>query len=184
VKLFWANADCGHRNPEQLSRFKPGEIIQLKHSVKGTRMLHHDILSFSYPHGLYAAAKRKPGPGRSSVGFVLGTRVFALWREDQHYYSAIVQKRLGKDTYLVQFDDDESEVKVSLSQMRLCEKLQPRDSVILKTDSVLVSDFRKDGSFTVKKLVDFSAVKISAYDIHEEWGDRKLLDSEIVCALN
>jgi hypothetical protein len=146
-------------------------------------MLHHDILSFSYPHGLYAAAKRKPGPGRSSVGFVLGTRVFALWREDQHYYSAIVQKRLGKDTYLVQFDDDESEVKVSLSQMRLCEKLQPRDSVILKTDSVLVSDFRKDGSFTVKKLVDFSAVKISAYDIREEWGDRKLLDSEIVCAL-
>ncbi|KAJ6577710.1 hypothetical protein B0H19DRAFT_1121146 [Mycena capillaripes] len=168
VRFFWEHADCGNRNHEQISRFKVDEIIQLKPSAKGT------------------VSRRKPGPGRSSVGLILGTRVFALWTEDKHYYSGIVQKRSGKNpnAYVVRFDDDESEVTVSLKHMRLCSQLRRGDTTILKTDSVVVSDLRSDGGFMVKKLVDHTAVKISAHDIEEEWEDRQLTHADILCELD
>ncbi|KAF7335545.1 hypothetical protein MVEN_02208400 [Mycena venus] len=147
VKLFWKNADCGPRNYQQMSKFTPGEIIYLKQaSSKGT------------------ACKTKPGPGRSSVGLIVGTRVFALWPETNHYYSAVVQRRSGAGSYVVLFDEDETEHTVPLKHLRACEQLRKGDRIVVKTDNFEVSDSRFDGSFTVEKILDYSNITISAYD--------------------
>ncbi|KAJ7036685.1 hypothetical protein C8F04DRAFT_463373 [Mycena alexandri] len=159
IQAFWRDADYGNRNPEQLSRFKVNETIKLKTSVTGK-------------------PKSKPGPGRSSEGIILGSRVFALWAEDQHYYSGIVQRRTGLD-YVVRFDGDDTEVIVPLNHMRLCSKLRCKDSVILKTDNVGVVGIQEDGTITVQKEVDYSSVKISAYNVEYEWRDRQPSAEEI-----
>ncbi|KAJ7671294.1 hypothetical protein DFH06DRAFT_113158 [Mycena polygramma] len=168
VRLFWLNADCGHRNPDQMSKFKQGEIIKLKQAS-------------ALPKGKGSPRKRKPGPSRSSVGLI-GTRVFALWAEDKHYYSGVVQRRVGtSSTYVVRFDDDDEEVKVHLKHMRACNQIKPGDNAILKSDNVVVSNVRGDASFMVEKVADHTTVKISAYDIEEEWADRRLAHEDIVC---
>ncbi|KAJ7697504.1 hypothetical protein B0H14DRAFT_3529344 [Mycena olivaceomarginata] len=148
VKLFWKNADCGGRNHEKISQFCLGEVIHLKTPSSKT-------------------PKRKPGPGRSSASLITGTRVFALWPETQHYYSAVVQRRSGAGGYV---------------DMRPCQKLRAGDTVILKTDSVVVADFQDDGAIVVNKNVDYSSIMISAYEIDQEWDDRVLSHSDIVCA--
>jgi hypothetical protein len=53
--------------------------------------------------------------------------------------------------------------------------------VILKTDSVVVADFRDDGAIVVNKNVDYSSIMISAYEVDQEWDDRVLSHSDIVC---
>ncbi|KAJ7671311.1 hypothetical protein DFH06DRAFT_1365982 [Mycena polygramma] len=163
VRLFWSNADCGHRNHEQLSRFKTGEVIKLKNT------------SFKE-----SPRKKKPGPGRSSVGLITGTRVFALCPEDKLYHSGVVQRFTKNNSYVVRFEDDNTEAKVSLKHMRPCEQLREGDSVILKTDNVVVGKVRSDGSFIVNKRVDYTTVKLSSYDVEKEWADRKLAHEEIV----
>jgi hypothetical protein len=54
--------------------------------------------------------------------------------------------------------------------------------VILKTDSVVVADFRDDGAIVVNKNVDYSSIMISAYEVDQEWDDRVLSRPDIVCA--
>ncbi|KAJ6483730.1 hypothetical protein C8R47DRAFT_1217424 [Mycena vitilis] len=163
VGLFWANADCGGRNPDQLFKFKTGEVIKLKQPM-----------SKANPR------KRKR---RVSVTEIVGTRVFALWAEDKHYYSAVVQRRVGyrSHNYIVRFDDIDTEVKLPLKHMRACSQLRKGDTVILQTDSVVVADLRADSAFMVKKAVDYSAVKISPYYIEKEWAERQLAHEDIVC---
>ncbi|KAJ7235637.1 hypothetical protein B0H12DRAFT_1141397 [Mycena haematopus] len=164
VRLFWANADCGPRNPNQISKFSSGEIIHLKQSSSKVRKT------------------KKPGPGRSSVGLITGTRVFALWPETQQYYSGVVQKRSGAGSYVIRFDEDESEFTVPLTHMRPCTELRKGDTVVLKTDNAVVSELRDDGTVMVKKSVNCSNIAISAYDVDEQWDDRMLAHSDIVCA--
>ncbi|KAJ7671352.1 hypothetical protein DFH06DRAFT_1177314 [Mycena polygramma] len=163
VGLFWANADCGGRNPDQLFKFKTGEVIKLKQPMsKGN------------------SRKRKR---RASVTEIVGTRVFALWAEDKHYYSAVVQRRVGyrSHSYIVRFDDTDAEVKLPLKHMRPCSLLRKGDTVILQTDNVVVADLRSDSAFLVKKAVDYSAVKISPYYIEKEWAQRQLAHEDVVC---
>jgi hypothetical protein len=112
---------------------------------------------------------------------ITGTRVFALWPETQHYYSAVIQRRSVAGGYVVRFDDDESET-VRLKDMRPCQKLRVGDTVILKMDSVVVADFSDDGAIVVNKNVDHSSIMISAYEVDQEWDDRVLSHSDIVCA--
>ncbi|KAJ7770081.1 hypothetical protein B0H16DRAFT_1881849 [Mycena metata] len=161
IQTFWRDADYGNRNPEQLSRFKPNEKVKLKTSVTGK-------------------PKSKPGPGRSSAGMVMGSRVFALHAEDHHYYSGVVQRRSGLN-YVVRFDEDDTEVTVPLKHLRLCAKLRCKDTVILKADNVEVVGIEEDGRITVQKVADYSSVKISAYNVEHEWRDREPSDEEIHC---
>ncbi|KAJ7671324.1 hypothetical protein DFH06DRAFT_923084, partial [Mycena polygramma] len=111
------------------------------------------------------------------------TRVFALWAEDKHYYSAVVQRRVGyrSHSYIVRFDDIDTEVKLPLKHMRPCSLLRKGDTVILQTDSVVVADLRSNSAFLVKKAVDYSAVKISPYYIEKEWAERQLAHEDVVC---
>ncbi|KAF8175724.1 hypothetical protein K438DRAFT_2022846 [Mycena galopus ATCC 62051] len=163
VRHFWANADCGPRNHEQMSKFSPGEVVHLKQpSSKGWK---------------------KPGPGRSSVGLITGTQVFALWPETKLYYYAIVQKRSGARSYVVRFDEDESELVVPLKNMRACDHLREGDRVVCKTDKAEISEIREDGTIRAGKKVDYSTISISAYDVDADWNDRMLSHSDIVCAI-
>ncbi|KAJ6461272.1 hypothetical protein C8R47DRAFT_1159782 [Mycena vitilis] len=164
VRKFWSHADCGHRNHEQLSKFKAGEVIRLKDTSSKEN-----------------SRKKILGPGRSSVGLITGTHVFALCPEDKLYHSAIVQRFTKNNSYVVRFEDDNTEAKVALNHMRRCEQLREGDSVILKTDNVVVKKIRPDGSFIVNKRVDYSTVKLSSYEVEKEWADRKLAHDEIVC---
>lgn len=54
--------------------------------------------------------------------------------------------------------------------------------MILKTDNVVVADFQDDGATVFNKNVDYSSIMISAYEVDQEWDDRVLLHSDIVCA--
>ncbi|KAJ7152823.1 hypothetical protein C8R46DRAFT_1302036 [Mycena filopes] len=163
ITNFWKNADVtGGRNHEQLSKFDDNEVIKLKPPSK--------------------KPASKPGPGRSSAGFTLGTRVFALWAEDQHYYSAVVQRRAGFN-YVVRFDEDNLEITLPLKDMRACADLRTGDTIILKnTEDVGVSEIQDSGSIIVKTRADCSSIKISRYDIEQEWGKRQLRPSQVVCA--
>ncbi|KAJ7776628.1 hypothetical protein DFH07DRAFT_980903 [Mycena maculata] len=164
LKLFWKNVDIGGRDHKNLSLFKVGEVIELRESSTPSK----DV------------PKRKPGPGRSSAG-LLGTKVFALWAEDQHYYAAEVQQRQGKK-YLVKFYEDHSELTVSLKEMRPCSGLRPSDTVIQMADEIRVFAVGEDGTLTLKKRADVTAVKLSAWAVENEWQDRMLSHKDIICA--
>ncbi|KAK6985148.1 hypothetical protein R3P38DRAFT_2805903 [Favolaschia claudopus] len=164
VEQFWLHADCGDRTHEELHKFRDGEIIELKEKQP--------------PSG---GTKKKPGPGRSSVGLITGTRVFALWPENQHYYSGVVQKKSGATNYIVRFDEDDTELSLPLKHMRRCDKIRSGDRVILKTDTVEFGELREDGSMSITKEIDYSSITLSAYDVEKEWGDRLLLPSQVKC---
>ncbi|KAJ6461282.1 hypothetical protein C8R47DRAFT_1241164 [Mycena vitilis] len=154
----WANADCGGRHTAQLFKFKTGEVIKLKQPMLKVN-----------------SRKRKH---RACVTEIVGTRVFALWAEDKHYYSAVVQRRVEyrSHNYIVRFDDIDTEVKLPL---RACSQLRKGDTVILQTDSVVVADLSADSALMVKKAADYSAVKISPYHIEKEWAERQLAHGDI-----
>ncbi|KAJ7769840.1 hypothetical protein B0H16DRAFT_1776711 [Mycena metata] len=160
ITQFWKNADLGPRIQTQLSKFNIGEVIKLKPTKP----------------------RSKPGPGRSSEGVILGTQVFALWPEDQHYYPAVIQRRSGTN-YVVRFDEDGSEITLPLKHMRACSDLRRGDAIILKADEIEVSEVRDDGSIVVEKTADYTSIKISAYEIEHEWSRRQLRPSRIICAL-
>ncbi|KAJ7683223.1 hypothetical protein B0H17DRAFT_1333352 [Mycena rosella] len=159
LQTFWRRAELRGRDPKRLRLFKMGEIISLPNE----------------------APKEKPGPGRSSVGLILGTRVFALWPETCYYQSAVVQRRI-EDEYEVRFDEDDVKFIVALEHMRPCAEIQEGDTVILKADSARISAVKEDGTLRIKKRIGIDDIRISAWSIEDEWGDRKLAHEDIDCA--
>ncbi|KAJ6509756.1 hypothetical protein DFH09DRAFT_1100692 [Mycena vulgaris] len=162
LKAFWKRAKLDGRNYKHLKQFKMHEVIQPAEKA-------------------VQASNRKPGPGRSSAGLVTGTRVFALWHENNHYYSAVVQRRKG-NKYVVQFDEDDSHHVVSLKHMRACADLREDDTVMQKSDVARIWEIKADGSFTIQKELNINSITISGWSIDDEWGDRKLTHKDIVCA--
>ncbi|KAJ7122569.1 hypothetical protein C8R43DRAFT_1032602 [Mycena crocata] len=126
--------------------------------------------------------KQKPGPGRSSEGLVpTGTRVFALWADDHHYYSGVIQRRVH-DKYVVRYDSDGTEVALPLTDMRPCSKLLVGDSVLLIKDNVVLSDVGENGEVEITRSGKFSDIKISEYCIWRDWEGRELRRRDVVCA--
>ncbi|KAJ7470932.1 hypothetical protein FB451DRAFT_1472670 [Mycena latifolia] len=163
VKTFWRKALAGpnDRNYTDLSKFRTAYL--------------------AYVLALLVARKQKPGPGRSSVGLITGTRVFALWPETRHYYSAVVQRRKGTE-YVVRFDQDESELTVPLKHMRACAKLRTGDTIIMKDDTVPVAKINADGSLAIQRSLDIDGIMLSAWSVEAEWRHRKLSHKDIACA--
>ncbi|KAJ7676245.1 hypothetical protein B0H17DRAFT_1207378 [Mycena rosella] len=111
VKTFWRRvaSRLDGRHHTNLHKFKLGEIIALPTEC---------------------VRKRKPGLKSSATG----TRVFALWPETRHYYSGVVQRRVG-NKYGVRFDEDDTELTVALKHMRPCAQLREDDTIILNSDT-------------------------------------------------
>lgn len=120
------------------------------------------------------------------------TRVFALWKQDGHYYSGVVHSRGMKNKHLVKFDDG-TEDEVELKNMRRRELLVG-DRVIVTQDNVkgVVSDTShadSRGSFKLEidngdavatAEVGFGDIRIANRTIQSQWKERTVMAQHIV----
>ncbi|KAF9227698.1 hypothetical protein BS17DRAFT_694286 [Gyrodon lividus] len=120
------------------------------------------------------------------------TRVFALWKQDGHYYSGTVHSHKLKTKYLVRFDD-ETEDEVELKNMRRCE-LVVGDHVILIQDNLRgkvndVSQMVSDGLIQVEVDngaaiatcgVELGDIRIASRTLQSQWKARTLTAEAII----
>ncbi|KAH0827185.1 hypothetical protein J3R83DRAFT_4878 [Lanmaoa asiatica] len=120
------------------------------------------------------------------------TRVFALWKQDGHYYPGIVHSRGLKNKHLVKFDDG-TEDEVELKNMRRRELLVG-DRVIVIQDNVKgvvtdISHIDSHGSFKLEidnveavatVQVGFGDIRIANRTIQSQWKDRTVVAESIV----
>ncbi|KAG1832043.1 hypothetical protein EV424DRAFT_1313201 [Suillus variegatus] len=119
------------------------------------------------------------------------TRVFALWRQDGHYYAGTVHSLQTGTKYLIKFDD-ETEDHVDVAMLRRCE-LRVGDGVILchgnlrgtvvgisRMQSGSVSVEVDDGSDTISSDYAISDLRIASRAIQSHWKDRTLTADSIV----
>jgi len=110
---------------------------------------------------------------------VHATRVFALWKQDEHCYSGVVHSIEVGDKYMVQFDDGTSAV-LNIDQMRCCQ-LQVGDDVLVanrtRGSKVVGVDKLADNLVTINldnDIVDFEIrdIRIAHKTIGYTWRDR------------
>ena len=145
-----------------------------------------------------AVAPRSGKRLRSAVSSTRGltaepaTRVFALWKQDGHYYSGVVHSRGLKNKHLVKFDDG-TEDEVELKNM--CRReLLVGDRVITTQDNIkrVVSDVSHADSHGWFKLefdngeavstlqVGFGDIRIANRTIRSQWKERAVALENIV----
>ncbi|PCH37988.1 hypothetical protein WOLCODRAFT_135978 [Wolfiporia cocos MD-104 SS10] len=120
------------------------------------------------------------------------TRVFAVWKQDGHYYPGTVHSRVSAEParYRIQFDDNETDV-VDLSKMRIG-RLQLGDQVIAVEESaqatvVDVSRLESDHQVTIefdehdRRTVAVEDLCIAARTLVKQWEERTLTAEEVVC---
>ena len=145
-----------------------------------------------------AVATRSAKRLRSGVSSVRGltaepaTRVFALWKQDGHYYSGVVHSRGLKNKYLVRFDDG-TEDEVELKNMRRRELLVG-DRVIIIQDNIkgVVGDVSHadshdsftldadDGKAVTTHSVRFKDIRIANRTVQSRWKQRMAVAENIV----
>lgn len=110
-----------------------------------------------------------------------GTRVFALWLQDGHYYPGTVHSIDNNSRYLVQFDDD-TKATLSLSQIRSCQ-LNVGDDVMFGESSrparVVEVDDADEGFVKVSRddqieSISISDLRVAHKTILYAWKDRTL----------
>lgn len=119
------------------------------------------------------------------------TRVFALWRQDGHYYAGTVHSLQTGTKYLIKFDD-ETDDHVDVAMLRRCE-LQVGDAVIISHGSLrgTVVDISQmesgsvevefdDGSDTTRSTHAISDFRIASRAIQSHWKNRTLTADSIV----
>ncbi|KAI6045718.1 hypothetical protein EDC04DRAFT_3104337 [Pisolithus marmoratus] len=143
--------------------------------------------------GTRSIKRLRSGASTNRAASEPATRVFALWKQDGHYYSGIVHSALprrGSTKYLVKFDDG-TEDEVELKNMRRSE-LYVGDSVIVSNGARgKVSDVRElesrgiflvkvdDGEKTVASEVELADIRIANRVLQNQWKDR-ILDPEAI----
>ncbi|KAG6332536.1 hypothetical protein ID866_6555, partial [Astraeus odoratus] len=125
------------------------------------------------------------------------TRVFALWKQDGHYYSGTIHSAVtlrGTTKYLVKFDDGTDD-QVDLKNMRRCE-LMVGDNVILVSNGTRaqvsdVGELESRGVFQIKVddgeriatlEVEFADIRIANRTLQGQWKNR-ILDRESIVPL-
>ncbi|KAF8623562.1 hypothetical protein AX15_006332 [Amanita polypyramis BW_CC] len=115
------------------------------------------------------------------------TRVFALWRQDGHFYSGTVHMFQPDNRFLVKFDDG-TEAVVSIEQMRLCE-LHVGDDVLLinrtRTSKILDLSRLGDKIVTVDldgdpEEVEIRNIRIASRTIKSTWKGRLLTTEGVI----
>jgi hypothetical protein len=118
------------------------------------------------------------------------TRVFALWRQDGHFYSGTVHILQPDNRFLVKFDDG-TEAVASVEQMRLRE-FRVGDDVLLpmRTRSSKVVGLSKVGDDVVivdtdgdTEEVEIMNIRIASRTIKSAWKDRTLAIEDVVPAV-
>lgn len=139
------------------------------------------------------AAKRLRSMASSIRGFDAdATRVFALWKQDGHFYSGTVYSHESGAFYRVKFDDG-TEGLANLDQMRACE---PRvgDDVLFgkraRTSKVVdVSKAHSDKLVSISvddeiEEVGLGNIRIASKTISYSWKDRALYPEAIISVLS
>ncbi|KAG8217701.1 hypothetical protein J3R82DRAFT_5857 [Butyriboletus roseoflavus] len=141
-----------------------------------------------------AIATRSVKKLRSEVSSTRGltvepaTQVFALWKQDGHYYSGVIHSRGLKNKHLVKFDDG-TEDEVELKNIRRRELLVG-DRVITIQDNVkgVVSDVSHgslkleidNGQAVATVQVGFDDIRIANRTIQSQWKERMIVAENIV----
>lgn len=159
---------------------------------KGSTAVHR--FSATPAPGARSIKRLRSGASTSRAASEPATRVFALWKQDGHYYSGIVHSvlpRRGNTKYLVKFDDG-TEDEVELKNMRSCE-LYVGDNVIVSNGARgRVSDVRElesrgfflvevnDGEKTMTSEVEFADIRIANRVLQNQWKNRILSPEAII----
>lgn len=113
------------------------------------------------------------------------TRVFALWKQDGHYYSGTVHSHKGGARYAIQFDDG-TEGVVNIDQMRLGE-VRVGDDVLVANQarsSKVVNAYNEELQVRMDDddEIDIHAkdVRIAHKTISHAWKDRMLALEDII----
>ncbi|KIJ69316.1 hypothetical protein HYDPIDRAFT_80042 [Hydnomerulius pinastri MD-312] len=120
------------------------------------------------------------------------TRVFALWKQDGHYYSGTVYSQGPRNKYLIKFDDGTDD-EVELKNMRRCE-LVIGDNVILNQENIrgnvsaitqmesegLVQVEVDDGAEVEFFEVELKEIRIANRSLQNQWKTRMLTAGTIV----
>lgn len=131
---------------------------------------------------------RKTRSGSTIVDLDSATRVFALWKQDGHYYPGFVYAHKPNNKFLVCFDDGTKNV-VELDQMRSC-VLKAGDDILneqcrratVSASNLAESDIIRIDLDGVRTTIELSEVRIASKTITYEWDDRKLNPADISTA--
>jgi len=133
-----------------------------------------------------ASSTRTPGPAtRSTTSDTLQPveriRVFALWKQDAHYYAGTISAQNTKtETYTVEFDDNTIKHDISIEDMRVLD-LRPGDNIVYGKGIIGTVDrvvnphvfISTSGKKKAHKIL-LQQVLISSKTINSEWADRRL----------
>jgi len=123
----------------------------------------------------------------SKITFEGATRVFALWKQDCHYYPGVVHSTNTDSEYLVKFDDD-TECWVKLNQLRALE-LRVGDDVLIpnryRPSRVVNIDGQDDGRVQVYvdeevKTMEISSLRVANKTVMFDWEDRIFTPQAII----
>lgn len=148
-----------------------------------------------------AVATRSVKRLRSGVSSTRGltaepaTRVFALWKQDGHFYSGVVYSRASKNKHLVKFDDG-TEDEVELKNIRRRELLVG-DRVITIQDNIkgVVGDVSHadshnwfmleidNGEAVSTRRVNFGDIRIANRTVQSQWKERMVAPEDIVTVI-
>ena len=156
----------------------------------GSRTNARNVRGSGTPLG--SAAKKRKVSSSALAENDAPTRVFALWRQDNHYYSGTVYSVAVNERtkYTINFDDGTTD-QADLAKMRLC-KLMEGDQVIVperqKAVVVDASRFESSGIVTVEidngeelDHVDVEAadIRIASRTLNSAWTNRMLTTDDI-----
>ncbi|KAF5380888.1 hypothetical protein D9615_004022 [Tricholomella constricta] len=137
------------------------------------------------------AKRLRSATSASKTGDREPTRVFALWKQDGHFYSGTVHSYAGGSRYVVHFDDT-TEGIVNIDQMRFLD-LRVGDDVLVPefTRGVKVVDIAKlESSELVSVRLDpaiievpLQAIKIASKTISYAWKDRTVSPDTVVTTI-
>lgn len=139
-------------------------------------------------------AKRAKSSSVLRSGIAPATRIFALWKQDGHYYPGTVHSLFEATTsrYVIHFDDKTEDV-VELSKMRLCQ-LKRGDNVLLcetnekarvaddsqcAPDSLINVEFGR-GAAQSQFAVNIQDIRVATRTIASQWKDRMLHVDDVV----
>ena len=179
-----------------VQKHKRGTKPVLKNAAKASMKSHkfgRSTPSLGVSRSAGRSNKRlRSGNSNSRLIANLATRVFALWKQDSHYYSGVVHSHAGSSKYLVKFDDG-TEDTIDITKMRHSE-LRVGDDVILVATRRMAKVKEVPGQSTIVVEVDdgeeldtfdieVSDIRIAARTISNLWEDRQVSFDTIIPAI-
>ena len=136
-------------------------------------------------------AKRLKSASNARMASGAATRVFALWKQDGHYYSGTVHALAGPGRYDVRFDDEDT-AQVEVKHMRAC-RLRTGDNVLVssRTRAVVVRAPSMSSGLQAKDKIDLKldddgeetfdvqSIRLAPRTVASEWADRTLTEDMI-----